>query len=112
MRIPISALWMILALAALLALPATASESETGGGTPPMAREVAPSQVPDIAEILPSVPEPLFMTGTVHCDQCGTGTSSPSYQCRQECRSMGYFVDTCEADATTCQLIGCYCMYW
>jgi hypothetical protein len=110
MRFPIRAL-CVLGLAAFLALPAAASECENSGGSPLVTQKGAPAQAPGLAEIFTEVPEPLWMTGTVDCSACGVGTSSPGYLCMQECRSMGYFVNNCEADATTCQLIACNCLY-
>jgi len=110
MRNLIRALWVILSLAAFLAVPATASDFEDGSGTPLVIQEGTSAQAPDLAGIL-AIPEPQWMTGTVDCTSCGVGTSSPGYLCMQECRSMGYFVNNCEADATTCQLIACNCMY-
>lgn len=101
MKAPIRLLWMTLGLAMLLALPAQASE-------PPAGR--CPSQTSAI-QAAPSAPAPQWMGGLVDCDSCATHNPNPAAQCNQYCRSMGYFADRCEADADTCQLMFCYCLY-
>jgi hypothetical protein len=103
----IRSLWMTLGLAALLVLPAYASEPLAGGSFP----ETATVQPESLIQEAP-VPAPRWLSGTVDCSSCATATPNPAAQCNKYCRDIGgYFVDSCEADATTCELLFCFCMY-
>ena len=101
MKAPIRCLWMALGLAVFLVLPAQASEPPAGLSSPE-------------ATVLPAdfvkIPAPQWMTGTVDCSSCASATPNPAAQCTRYCRSLGQFADSCEADATTCELLLCFCM--
>jgi hypothetical protein len=105
-------LWMTLGLAVFLVLPAKASEPPSGGASPDAA--VVQAAPPAQAEPfdVQGVPEPRWMSGTVDCSSCANHTPNPAAQCNKQCRDMGgYYVESCEADATTCELLFCFCMY-
>ena len=109
MKVPIRCLWMALGLAVFLVLPAQASEPPAGTSSPEatVLQAEPPAQEPlDFA----TIPALQWMSGTVDCSSCAGHTPNPAAQCNQYCRSLGQFADSCEADATTCQLLLCFCM--
>lgn len=112
MKGAIRSLWVTLGLAVFLVLPAHASEPLAGGSSPETAAVQAAPPAQEGTFDFEMVPEPQWMSGLVDCSACATHTPNPAAQCNKQCRDMGgYYVDSCEADATTCELLFCFCLY-
>lgn len=108
MKAPVRCLWMALGLAVFLVLPAQASEPPAGTSSPEMAAVQAESPAQEPLDFA-TLPVPEWMSGTVNCGECASHTPNPAAQCNQYCRSLGQFVYSCDADATTCEMLFCFC---
>jgi hypothetical protein len=110
MRSAMKALLLSLGLFAVLSLPAAAAETPAAG-SPALTQAPATPAAVTLAEIFGTAPAPKQTSGTVDCYQCGTGTNSANAQCNRLCNSYGRCADQCYADADTCQLVSCICLY-
>jgi len=104
-----------LALCFLLTFALAAAEAPAAGpvpaGNPPhpsLALSPAPAAIcplPQPKLALPA-PKPRPLDGTVSCDNC----LGADRQCNRICWQRGECEYSCEADATTCELVSCICL--
>ena len=107
------ALWVPLVFAALLSLPAAASDlgADCGTSLASSAISTGPSVPPTgLAEIFGAVPIRQLTSGTVECSYCDSFQNRLSLECGRRCARWGLCMDQCTADATTCELVSCICL--